>query len=207
VAARLSRQYFILSFFYLSRTLLYIESFLCKVMRMTSNNSSGNEDKDSSKGSNRLEDNGNEDKDSGSRSNRFEDSGNEDKDSGSGSIRLEDNNHDNSGSGSNRSANDHHANALVFRAFCDENRLMILENLQNGEKCACVLLEKLKISQPTLSHHMGILCTSRIVSSRKEGKWTYYSISQSGSKHALDLLEQLTSVSEGSTGETEGCCS
>ncbi|MCL2816722.1 MAG: ArsR family transcriptional regulator, partial [Oscillospiraceae bacterium] len=39
--------------------------------------------------------------------------------------------------------------ARVFKAFCDENRLMILEMLQSGEKCACVLLEKLNIVQST----------------------------------------------------------
>lgn len=47
--------------------------------------------------------------------------------------------------------------ARVFKAFCDENRLQILEMLRSGEKCACKLLEKLQISQSTLSHHMKIL--------------------------------------------------
>jgi len=54
-------------------------------------------------------------------------------------------------------------NARVFKAFCDENRLMILEMLQSGEKCACVLLEKLEIAQSTLSHHMKLLVDSGIV--------------------------------------------
>jgi len=85
-------------------------------------------------------------------------------------------------------------NARVFKAFCDENRLMILEMLQNGEKCACVLLEKLKISQPTLSHHMKILVDSGIVSARKEGKWTHYSINTLGSENAAQLLRELTTV-------------
>lgn len=31
----------------------------------------------------------------------------------------------------------------VFKAFCDENRLKILEQLQTGEKCACKLLDEL----------------------------------------------------------------
>ena len=69
--------------------------------------------------------------------------------------------------------NRHTNNAKVFKAFCDEKRLHIIEQLQNGEKCACVLLEKLNISQPTLSHHMKILCESGIVTGRKEGKWTH----------------------------------
>ena len=33
--------------------------------------------------------------------------------------------------------NRYEMNAKVFKAFCDENRLMIIEMLQNGEKCAC----------------------------------------------------------------------
>lgn len=87
---------------------------------------------------------------------------------------------------------DHAADARVFRAFCDENRLQILEMLRGGEKCACVLLENLQISQSTLSHHMKILCDSGIVASRKEGKWTHYSISTDGSQKAAELLKVLT---------------
>ena len=90
--------------------------------------------------------------------------------------------------------NKHLNNARVFKAFCDENRLMVLEMLQSGEKCVCDLLEQLEISQPTLSHHMKILCESGIVSSRMDGKWTYYSISESGSGRALELQKQLTTV-------------
>jgi ArsR family transcriptional regulator len=51
----------------------------------------------------------------------------------------------------------HTLNAKVFKAFCDETRLMALELLQGGEKCACVLLEEVNVGQSTLSHHMKIL--------------------------------------------------
>ena len=61
--------------------------------------------------------------------------------------------------------------AAIFKAFCDENRIRILKQLRTGEKCACVLLDNLQITQPTLSHHMKILCDADIVISRKEGKW------------------------------------
>lgn len=89
---------------------------------------------------------------------------------------------------------DHAADAKVFKAFCDENRLQILEMLRSGEKCACVLLENLQISQSTLSHHMKILCDSGIVASRKDGKWTHYSISGEGSRRAAELLGILTAT-------------
>jgi ArsR family transcriptional regulator len=84
--------------------------------------------------------------------------------------------------------------ARVFKAFCDENRLMILEMLQSSEKCACVLLEKLNIVQSTLSHHMKILVESGIVSARNQGKWTYYSISSEGVAIAKDLLIKMTAI-------------
>lgn len=82
--------------------------------------------------------------------------------------------------------------AKVFKAFCDENRLQILEMLRGGEKCGCKLLDELKISQSTLSHHMKILCDSGIVSGRKVGKWTHYSIDRQGSERASVLLGELT---------------
>ncbi len=85
-------------------------------------------------------------------------------------------------------------NALIFKAFCDENRLMILEMLQSGEKCACRLLEELNIVQSTLSHHMKILVDSGIVTARKDGKWTHYSISEAGTQYAKELLNKLTTL-------------
>jgi DNA-binding transcriptional ArsR family regulator len=87
--------------------------------------------------------------------------------------------------------------ANVFKAFCDENRIRILRMLTTGEKCACKLLEELNVTQPTLSHHMKILCDSGIVSGRREGKWTHYSISNDGVKYARQCFDALTEHLEG----------
>ncbi|MGN0452307.1 MAG: ArsR/SmtB family transcription factor [Ruminococcus sp.] len=81
--------------------------------------------------------------------------------------------------------------ALTFKAFCDENRIRILKLLESGEKCACKLLEEINVTQPTLSHHMKILCDSGIVKGRKEGKWMHYSISQEGVRTAQEYLDSL----------------
>lgn len=89
--------------------------------------------------------------------------------------------------------------AAIFKAFCDENRIRILKLLTTGEKCACKLLEEINITQPTMSHHMKILCDSGVVVGRKEGKWTYYSISPEGSDYAVKCLQALTKVAD--TGE------
>lgn len=80
----------------------------------------------------------------------------------------------------------------VFKAFTDENRVRVLELLcKEGEQCACILLDDLKISQPTLSHHMKILCDAGIVKSRAVGKWSYYSINDSGCEYASRLLNAI----------------
>ncbi|WRR93004.1 metalloregulator ArsR/SmtB family transcription factor [Sinanaerobacter sp. ZZT-01] len=86
----------------------------------------------------------------------------------------------------------HEKNAKVFKAFCDAKRLSILELLQSGEKCACVLIDYMEIGQSSLSYHMKILCESGVVESRQEGKWTHYRLSESGSQYAADLLVTLT---------------
>ena len=99
---------------------------------------------------------------------------------------------------------DERKTAVVFKAFCDENRIRILKLLCSGEKCACKLLEEMSISQPTLSHHMKILCDSGIVVGRKEGKWMHYSISAEGVQLAEALLAGLTTVDP--VCESEPCC-
>lgn len=94
--------------------------------------------------------------------------------------------------------------AKVFKAFCDEKRLRILELLRSGEKCACILVEQLDMAQSTLSYHMKILCESGIVDSRQDGKWTHYKISEKGSSFAFELLKILTT--QNTATETNDCC-
>lgn len=91
--------------------------------------------------------------------------------------------------------------ANMFKAFCDPNRLMILDILKSGEHCACKLLEILDVSQSTLSHHMKLLADAKIVNVRKEGKWSHYSLSKEGIRIAVMYLQQLSLVDDKSE-----CC-
>ncbi len=84
--------------------------------------------------------------------------------------------------------------AEIFKALCDENRIKILRLLQTGEKCACHLNGEINVTQPTMSHHMKVLCDSGIVVGRKEGKWMHYSISPEGARLAADVLKELTNI-------------
>lgn len=93
----------------------------------------------------------------------------------------------------------------VFKAFCTDIRLYILQLLVSGEKCACSLLEELHISQSTLSHHMKILCEAGIVNGRKDGKWTHYSINKEGIKQAQDMLNVFLSP-DSALDKDSSCC-
>lgn len=85
-------------------------------------------------------------------------------------------------------------NADVFKSFCDVKRLAIIDLLQKGEQCACVLQSQLGLTQSGLSYHMKILLQSGIVEARQEGKWTYYKISKDRCEKAINLLKKITNM-------------
>ncbi len=90
--------------------------------------------------------------------------------------------------------------AMFFKALGDPNRIRILKLLRGGETCACRLLEEMAISQPTLSHHMKILCDAEIVTGRKEGKWIHYSINCEAACRMRKLLLEVLAPNDGSAG-------
>lgn len=72
--------------------------------------------------------------------------------------------------------------SVLLKLVSDNNRLQILCLLQNGELCVCKILEHLKLSQSLISHHLKDLRDFDLVSDRKEGKWSYYSLTPKGHK-------------------------
>ena len=63
-----------------------------------------------------------------------------------------------------------------FKALADETRLRILGLLEVREMCVCEVMVALDLTQPTASHHLGLLENAGLVKDRKEGKWVFYSI-------------------------------
>ena len=95
---------------------------------------------------------------------------------------------------------DYAEEAEIFRALSDPNRLRIISMLSGEELCACHILEQLQITQPTLSHHMKVLCGCGLVSGRKEGTWMHYTLNREA---ADGLLKTLTGVLAGAEDRTE----
>ncbi|MFV0499577.1 MAG: ArsR/SmtB family transcription factor [Bacilli bacterium] len=77
----------------------------------------------------------------------------------------------------------------LFKVYSDKNRIEIAQLLMKEEKCACELLNDLKISQPTLSHHMKILIDNDAVIERREKKRTYYKMNLRNISNLIELLE------------------
>ncbi len=78
-----------------------------------------------------------------------------------------------------------------FKALADETRLRIVKLLEVREMCVCEVMIALGLTQPTTSHHLGLLENAGLVKDRKEGKWVFYSIADPKlikSIHKLDLL-------------------
>lgn len=82
----------------------------------------------------------------------------------------------------------------IFKALSDPKRIMILEVLQNGELCACKILERFDMAQSTLSHHMKLLQESGFVKGRSEGKWVHYSLDPDGFKIAKKMITELSTT-------------
>lgn len=88
--------------------------------------------------------------------------------------------------------------AQLMKALGDESRVKILTMLSAGELCACEILEKIQITQPTLSYHMKILSESGLVNSRRDGVWMRYSIN----RDTLARLQQFVNK----INANMGCC-
>jgi len=78
-----------------------------------------------------------------------------------------------------------------FKALADETRLRILKLLEVREMCVCEVMVALDLTQPTASHHLGLLENAGFVKGRKEGKWVFYSIANPKlieNMHKLNVL-------------------
>ena len=76
----------------------------------------------------------------------------------------------------------------MLRLLANEDRLLLLCQLTQGERCVSDLEELLDIHQPTLSQQLGVLRTEGVVATRREGKNIYYRIAD---ERAEQLLAQL----------------
>lgn len=64
----------------------------------------------------------------------------------------------------------------LFRLLSDKTRLNILIMLADGERNVTSLCEDLKLPQPTVSHHLGLLRMQNLICNRRDGKQIFYNL-------------------------------
>ena len=64
----------------------------------------------------------------------------------------------------------------LFRLLSDKTRLNILFLLGEGERNVTSLCDHLKLPQPTVSHHLGLLRMNNVIGNRRKGKQVFYSL-------------------------------
>src|SRR3712207_7823187 len=64
----------------------------------------------------------------------------------------------------------------LFRLLSDKTRLSILLLLANGERNVSSLCDELQLPQPTVSHHLGLLRMSNLITNRRDGKQVFYEL-------------------------------
>ena len=81
-----------------------------------------------------------------------------------------------------------------FHAVADHHRQNILSMIKGHKNInASNIEEKIKLSQPTISHHLAILKEAKLITAKKKGRETYYSLNQKIiSSHCLALIKKLS---------------
>lgn len=79
----------------------------------------------------------------------------------------------------------------LLKALANQDRLMILCNLADGEKNVSELEEILNIRQPTLSQQLARLRADELVSTRRNGKAIYYTLASNEAGRVIELLYEL----------------
>jgi len=93
----------------------------------------------------------------------------------------------------------------LFHALSDATRLSILQRLRFGERCVCDLTDALDAAQSRLSFHLKVLKDAGLVTDRRDGRWTYYTLTPETLGEAADLLETLSSAPTAAERKS-GCC-
>ena len=78
----------------------------------------------------------------------------------------------------------------LFRLLSDKTRLNILMLLAQGERNVTSLCQELDLPQPTVSHHLGLLRMSNVITNRRNGKQVFYSLNgrvDAGVRNALQI--------------------
>ena len=79
----------------------------------------------------------------------------------------------------------------VLKLLANEDRMLLLCQLSQDERCVSELEAQLGIHQPTLSQQLGVLRNEGVVDTRREGKNIFYSVADPALLDILAVLYRL----------------
>lgn len=79
--------------------------------------------------------------------------------------------------------------ASFLKSMANEDRLVLLCQLTEGERSVAELEESTGILQPTLSQQLGVLRAEGLISPRREGKFVFYKIADDRVNSLLQSLQ------------------
>ena len=86
--------------------------------------------------------------------------------------------------------------ARLLKALGNENRLMLLCLLVEGERSVGELNARLSLSQPALSQHLAVLREDGLVQTRREAQTIYYSLVEGPAQRIIDTLHGIYCAGE-----------
>lgn len=75
--------------------------------------------------------------------------------------------------------------SLLLDLLADKNRLKIFWILCHCEECVINISAMMEMSSPAISHHLKLLKTSGLITSRREGKEVYYKAADTAEVHTM----------------------
>ena len=71
---------------------------------------------------------------------------------------------------------------LALKALADGTRLRIFQLIaaQDAPVCACDIVDRFDVSQPTIAHHLKTLRDAGLITATRQGVWVYYAVDPAG---------------------------